>query len=351
MKILVTGGAGMVGSHVAERFAGKGCQVIVYDNLMRSAIFGSDTKSVEYNWNYLRTKKNVVRVKDDIRDRAALGRCFKKYKPDAVVHAAGQPGVGFSLNDPLEDFSINAAGTINVLEALRDVNPKGVLVYCSTNKVYGDNVNQYPIAEAKTRYRFKSGKGVSEVCSVDMCGHTPYGVSKLTGDLYAQDYAKTLGIRTGVFRMSCIYGTRQFGFEDQGWIAWFAIRFLQGKPITVYGDGKQVRDVLWVGDLVNAFEKFMTGKCPSNVFNMGGGPANTLSLLELIGILQDLTGRHVKVRFDAWRKFDQKVYVSDIAKACQALEWRPRVAAKEGIMRVVEWLMANKRILQHADQG
>lgn len=344
MKILITGGAGMVGSHAAEHFAGKGCQVLVYDNLMRSKIFGVDTKSVEYNWNYLRKVRNVKLVKADIRDRNKLEATFKAFKPDAVVHAAGQPGVGFSINDPAEDCSINAVGTLNVVEALRQANPKGVLVYCSTNKVYGDNVNGYPIVEKKTRYAFRRFKGVPETCSIDHCGHTPYGVSKLTGDLYVQDAAQCFGIRTGVFRMSCIYGTRQFGFEDQGWIAWFAIRFIQGRPLTIYGDGKQVRDVLWVGDLVGAFDRFITGKHASGVFNMGGGSENTLSLLELLAILKDITGHTVKIGFDDWRKFDQKVYISDITKVKRALQWSPTVKPPEGVARIARWVRENQEL-------
>lgn len=344
MKILITGGAGLVGSHATEYFVKKGAQVIVYDNLIRSQIFGADTKSVEYNWNYLKTLKNVVLVKEDIRDRKALKATFGKYKPDVLIHTAGQPGVGFSLNDPQEDFDINAAGTLNVLNEFRDVNSKGVVVYCSTNKVYGDNVNQYALSESKMRYSFKTAKGVPESCSIDMCGHTPYGVSKLTGDLYTQDFAYTYGLRTGVFRMSCIYGTRQFGFEDQGWVAWFCIRFMQGRPITIYGDGKQVRDVLWVGDLVRAYDQFISSKTPSNVFNMGGGNENTLSLLELIKELEDITGKKIKVGYDDWRKFDQKVYISDITKAKRVLKWKPQITPREGLKRIIGWIQDNPKL-------
>jgi len=232
------------------------------------------------------------------------------------------------------------------VEALRQVNPKAALVYCSTNKVYGDNVNRYPVVEKKTRYAFRGIKGVPETCSIDHCGHTPYGVSKLAGDLYVQDSAQSFGLRTGVFRMSCIYGTRQFGFEDQGWIAWFAIRFMQGKPVTIYGDGKQVRDVLWVGDLVNAFDNFLTTKTPANVFNMGGGSGHVLSLIELISILEGITGRIIRIGFDEWRKFDQKVYVSDISKVSSILRWKPSVAPAEGVTRIVRWIKENKALFR-----
>ncbi|MBF0483618.1 MAG: NAD-dependent epimerase/dehydratase family protein [Candidatus Omnitrophica bacterium] len=341
MNVLITGGAGMVGSHSAEYFAKQNNgMVIVYDNLMRSKIFHSDKKSVEYNWQYLKQYPNVILLHKDIRDISQLRACFKKYRPEIVIHTAGQPGVKFSLNDPQEDFSINAWGTLNVLECMKDFSPQGVFIYCSTNKVYGDNVNEFEIVEKEKRYDFTSIKGIDEQVSIDLTGHTPYGVSKLTGDLYVQDFAHTYGIKTAVFRMSCIYGTRQFGFEDQGWVAWFAIRFLQKKAITIFGTGKQVRDVLWVGDLVDAYQKFIDSDLKFGVFNIGGGCDNTLSLLELIDILKDITGYKVELKFEDWRRFDQKIYVSDVTKVKQQLNWSPTCAPKEGVRRIVEWLKA-----------
>ncbi|MBF0331762.1 MAG: GDP-mannose 4,6-dehydratase [Candidatus Omnitrophica bacterium] len=342
MKILVTGGAGMIGSHCAEYYAkDRRNKVIVYDNLMRSKIFASKKKSVEYNWNYLQQYKNIDFWKNDIRDLASVDKCFKKFKPDVVIHAAAQPGVRFSLDNPQEDFTINCQGTVNILDALRRHNAKGSFVYCSTNKVFGENVNDIPLVEKKMRYDFRKGGGVSEQQGIDHTGHTPYGVSKLAGDLYVQDYAHTYGMKTGVFRMSCIYGTRQFGFEDQGWIAWFSICYLAGQDISIYGDGKQVRDVLWVEDLVQAYDKFLKSPLKHGVFNMGGGPKNTMSLLELVGYLDEITGRKVKVKFKEWRKFDQKVYISDIAKAKKVLGWSPKITPREGVERMVRWLQGN----------
>ncbi|VAX38246.1 UDP-glucose 4-epimerase [hydrothermal vent metagenome] len=344
MKIIITGGAGMVGSHCAQYFAKKKHKIVVIDNLMRSKIFGSDSKSVEYNWRYLKTIKNVKLIKKDARNFSAMLKIFKEEKPDVVIHAAGQPGVRFSIDDPLEDYSINATGTINVAEALRQVNKNGILLYTSTNKVYGDNVNSLPIKQKKNRYEFKNSKGISENFSIDLTGHTPYGVSKLAGDLYVQDYAYAYGLKCGVFRMSCIYGTRQFGFEDQGWLAWFSSRFFQGKPITIYGDGKQIRDVLWVEDLAKAFEAFIQSKLKSEVFNMGGGVDNTISLLELIDTLEDISGKKVKIKYDDWRKFDQKVYVSDIAKAKRLLKWKPSISPEEGVKKLYEWVEGNPKL-------
>lgn len=346
MKVLVTGGAGFVGSHAAEYFASRKHRVVVVDNLMRSRIFGSSSRTVEYNWEYLRSLKNVVLEKNDVRDAAAMDKLFKREKPDVVIHAAGQPGVRFSLENPLEDASINASGTLVVLEALRKANSRGKFIFCSTNKVYGNRVNTLPLRSSKKRYEFRSSAGIDEKFGVDLTGHTPYGVSKLAGDLYVQDYAYAYGIKSAVYRMSCIYGTRQFGFEDQGWLAWFTIKCLQGAPVTIYGDGRQIRDVLWADDLVAAFDAFIRSEKPlqGEVFNIGGGVQHTLSLLELVDHLKDITQKPLKVKFDDWRKFDQKVYVSDISKARRVLGWKPKVGVREGIERLVDWVNGNMKV-------
>jgi CDP-paratose 2-epimerase len=348
MNIIITGGAGFVGSHAAEYFAARKHRVVIIDNLMRSHIFGSKSKSVEYNWEYLKTLKGIVAEKQDVRDEAAMNKIFKREKPDVVIHTAGQPGVRFSLEDPMADFTINATGTMVVLEAMRAVNPKGKFIFTSTNKVYGDRVNDLPIKSSKLRYGFKTSKGIDENFGVDLTGHTPYGVSKLAADLYVQDYAYAHGLNSTVFRMSCIYGTRQFGFEDQGWLAWFTIKCLQNNPVTIFGDGKQIRDVLWVGDLVAAFDAYIQSgkKLSGEVFNIGGGNANTLSLLELVDHLRNITQKPLKVKFEDWRKFDQKVYVSDISKAAKVLGWKPKIEVSEGIKRLVTWVNANPKLFK-----
>lgn len=339
----------MIGSHCAEYFANKNDRVVIIDNLMRSQIFGSKNKSVEFNWHYLTKFKNIRLLKKDVRDRQEMVRILKKEKPDIVIHTAGQPGVKHSLENPFEDYEINSTGTINVLESLRLANKKGIFIYTSTNKVYGDNVNAIPIVSKSKRYEFKNIKGVHERFSIDLTGHTPYGVSKLAGDLYTQDYANIFNIKSGIFRMSCIYGTRQFGFEDQGWLAWFAIRFFLGKPITIYGDGKQVRDVLWVGDLIKAFEAFIgcDFRYKGEVFNIGGGHHNTLSLLELIKTLEEISGKKVKINFGDWRKFDQKVYVSDSTKAKKLLKWHPVVSPREGVKKIYQWVCENSYLFKN----
>ena len=343
MKLLVTGGAGFVGSHLCEHFAGEGFEVIALDNLKRGEVLGKKINS-RYNVDFLKSLDGVEFVRGDITRFSTLKEASTN--ADVIIHTAAQVAVTTSLEDPRRDFEINAIGTFNVLEAAR-LNDCAVL-YCSTNKVYGDNVNHIPIRELDARYEFADDTfkdGIPETFQIDHCEHTPYGSSKLAGDIYVQDYAHLYGLKTGVFRMSCIYGTRQFGVEDQGWVAWFTIAALTGKQITIYGDGKQVRDVLYVTDLVVAFDAFLKSGLAGEVFNIGGGPENTLSLLELIEILERLTGKEITPRYDDWRPSDQKVYVSRIGKARRLLGWRPRVSPEEGVEEVVSWVMKNRDIL------
>lgn len=343
MRVLVTGGAGMVGSHTAEYYAKEGNEVVVLDNLMRSQLFGYDKESVEYNWNYLSRYKTITRVKGDVRNKKDVLEAIGK-GVDAVIHTAGQPGVPLSVRIPEEDFSINAYGTLNVLECVRQKCKDAAFVYCSTNKVYGENVDKIPLLEKKTRYTYKGIKGVPESLSIDHTGHTPYGVSKYVGDIYVQEYAHIYGMKTAVFRMSCIYGIRQFGFEDQGWVSWFVIANLMGKPLTIYGNGKQVRDLLYVTDLVEAYDKFIKSGLKHEVFNIGGGEANTVSLLEFIAAIKEATGKENAVSFADWRPSDQKVYISDISKVKKILMWEPKTSPVEGMKKIIQWVKENKEI-------
>jgi CDP-paratose 2-epimerase len=339
MRILITGGAGLVGSHCAEFFANNSKnKVVVLDNLMRSSIFGYDKKSVEFNWNYLKKFKNIERIKGDVRNNKDVAKAIGK-GVDVVIHTAGQPGVPSSVRIPKEDFSINAFGTLNVLEAARKKSKDTIIVYCSTNKVYGENVDKIPLIEK--RYAFKEIPGVSEEMCTDLTGHTPYGVSKLTGDLYVQEYSYIYKMKTAVFRMSCTYGTRQFGFEDQGWVAWFIIATLFNRPITIYGNGKQVRDMLYVDDLVQAFSRFIDSDLERGLFNIGGGPNNTISLLEFLDELKALTAKAPQVNFADWRPSDQKVYISDTTKLEKSLGWKANTPVKEGIKKLLEWVKLN----------
>lgn len=370
--ILVTGGAGFIGSHVSEYYAQRGEDVIVFDNLSRANLLGKhvvskanlEVKNSHYNWDYLKRYNNIRLIKGDIRDKNSLEKVAKE--ADIIIHTAAQTAVTTSVFAPEPDFSINTVGTFNLLEAARNSGRRPTIIYCSTNKVYGANVNRIPVIEGRTCYTFSNNinlskdfqsltfnpqpstfdpnRGIPESFSIDLCEHTPYGCSKLSGDLYMQDYAHLYGLKVGVFRMSCIYGTRQFGVEDQGWVAWFTIATILDKPITIYGDGKQVRDLLYVSDLVNAYDKFIASDLPYGVFNIGGGPENTLSLLELLKTLEDLTGKRSKIDFADWRPSDQKVYISDITLVKEKLNWRPAIPPIEGVKRLVHWVEENKDI-------
>jgi CDP-paratose 2-epimerase len=349
MKVLVTGGGGFVGSHVSEYYARKGEDVIVFDNLSRAKLLGYDASNATYNWNYLKRYENIEQILGDVRDAEKMKDAARD--ADVIIHTAAQTAVTTSLQDPRTDFEVNAMGTFNVLEAARTSRSQPCVIFCSTNKVYGDNVNRIPVKDAGTRYEFADddfGCGISETFSTDLCEHTPYGASKLTGDIYVQDYAQRYEIDAAVFRMSCIYGTRQFGVEDQGWVAWFVIATLLGKPLTIYGDGKQVRDVLYVSDLVRVYDAFVQrrDKVHHGVYNVGGGQANKMSLLELIKMLQDATGKRSPMSFAEWRPSDQKVYISDISKVARELGWKPDVSPNEGVSKLTEWVAENQVIFR-----
>ena len=339
-RILVTGGAGFIGSNVAEYYAKKGEEVIVLDNLSRAEILGKVVGDPLYNWNYLKQYGNLKLVKGDIRSFEQVRGIAKDV--DVIIHVAAQVAVTTSIANPRIDFEINMLGTFNVLEVARleDAN----LIFASTNKVYGENVNRIPVIEKETRYEFADPnfrEGIPETFPIDLTGHSPYGCLKLAADIYVQDYAHTYGLKTGVFRMSCIYGERQFGVEDQGWVSWFAIATLTSKPITIYGDGKQVRDVLYVEDLVNVFDKFLNSNLKHEVFNIGGVPKNTLSLLELLEMLKRMSGMDPKISFTDWRPADQKVYISNINKAKILLNWEPKTTPEDSIRRLVNWILNN----------
>ena len=343
-KILITGGAGFIGSHAAEYFSKNGYDVVVFDNLSRSKLLGKNDRNTMFNWNYLKSLKKIKLVKGDVRSFESLKRAASD--AEIIIHAAAQTAVTTSVVNPEPDFSVNAAGTFNVLEVARRLKKRPSIVYCSTNKVYGHNVNKIKVFEEKTRYRFddKYKFGIPESFSIDLCEHTPYGCSKLAGDIYMQDFSHQYELKIGVFRMSCIYGTRQFGVEDQGWVSWFAIATMMNNPIRIYGDGKQVRDVLFVTDLIRAYEAFLKSDIQCGVFNTGGGYTKTLSLLELLDILEETTGKRSLLEFGDWRPSDQKVYISDISKARRELGWKPEIEPKKGVLKLVEWVKENKKI-------
>jgi CDP-paratose 2-epimerase len=348
-SMVITGGMGFVGSHVAEHFA-ESHRVVICDNFSREEI-GKFAGQRSYNRNYLNRKYPILRFQRlDVRDSHAIRETCEG--AEVIIHTAGQVAVTNSLLDPRTDFETNALGTFNILEAAR-LNDSAV-VFCSTNKVYGENVNGIPIEEEEKRYKFANHafrNGIPEDFPIDRTGHSPYGSSKLAADIYVQDYAHTYGLKTGVFRMSCIYGERQFGVEDQGWLAWFTIATVTGKPLTIYGNGKQVRDILYVEDLVNAFDRFLQSSIKHEVFNIGGGPNNSVSLLELLDLLRNLIGKHPHVSFSDWRASDQRVYISDIRKAQRVLGWGPIVPLRAGLLRVINWVKENAPAFAETTRG
>jgi len=338
MNILVIGGAGFIGCNVAELYASRGENITILDNLSR---LGSSL-----NLAYLIDKyKNVEFIYGDIRNPYDLTPIFRKQSFDAVFHLAAQVAVTISVENPREDFDINALGTLNILEAMRDVNSDALLVYSSTNKVYG-GMEDIVIDEKDGRYRYRDlPEGVSESRELDF--HSPYGCSKGAADQYVRDFSRIYGLRTVVFRQSCIYGYRQFGVEDQGWVAWLTIAATFGKKITIYGDGKQVRDVLFIDDLVQAFNMALENKDTINgqVYNIGGGHFQ-MSLHELLGYLEEHIGRDIPVSYSDWRPGDQHVYVSNISKAKNDFKWVPQISSEEGTERLYKWVRANKKLFQ-----
>lgn len=335
--VLVIGGAGFIGSNVADAFLRSGSRVTIYDNFSRP---GGDANA---RWLKSVHRRRVRVLRGDIRRRGpALRRLMDEV--DLVIHNAGQVAVTTSVADPRSDFETNAAGTFEVLEALRASRRRPPMIFSSTNKVYG-NLPGVRTRRLGRRYAFAGAPhGISEAQPLDF--HSPYGCSKGAADQYVRDYARIYGLPTVVFRKSCIYGPRQFGVEDQGWVAWFTIAALHGRPITIYGDGKQVRDVLYVDDLVRAYRAAFRRirNAAGEVYNIGGGPRNTLSLLELLEMLERLMGRPVPVRYDDWRPGDQVIYVSDIRKARRELGWSPAVGPEAGVRRLHRWIAANRRL-------
>jgi CDP-paratose 2-epimerase len=338
--IVVTGGAGFVGSHVAEYYARRGEKVRVIDNNSRNKLLKAGDALLT-NQSFIESLPNTEFVNASIVDAANLPELMEG--ADAVIHAAAQTAVTVSLDDPREDFLTNAVGTFNVLDAVRLAAPTAALIFCSTNKVYGENVNALPVARQGDRYALQGdwSTGIPESLSIDHCEHSPYGASKTAADLYVQEYGHLYGLKTTVLRMSCIYGPRQWGLADQGWIAWFAKAILEDLDITLYGDGYQARDLLYVSDLVAAMDAAIEHAPAGSVYNTGGGPDFQKSLVEAISELESVIGKTAKIKHDDWRPSDQKVYVSDIRKISSELNWSPLIAPSVGIKSLVDWISSD----------
>jgi CDP-paratose 2-epimerase len=333
--VLVTGGAGFVGSNLVNSLLREGHHVTVLDSLAR--------RGSEQNLAWLRSQNfdGTFRfVRGDVRNPDDAHAATKD--ADVIYHLAGQVAVTTSVADPRIDFEVNALGTLNVLEAARLSGRRPIFIFTSTNKVYG-GMEDVAVTEGAQSYVYRDfPHGISESQPLDF--HSPYGCSKGAGDQYVRDYGRIYGLPTVVFRMSCIYGPRQFGNEDQGWLAHFMIASVRDEPITIYGNGKQVRDVLFVDDLVRAFRlaKEKIEITAGQIYNVGGGPQNVLAVWSEFGeLLAHLKGQRVSVGYSDWRPGDQPCYVSDIRKAHAHMGWKPEVDKVTGIQRLWDWVCSN----------
>ncbi|CCD99971.1 NAD-dependent epimerase/dehydratase family protein [Bradyrhizobium sp. STM 3809] len=330
--IVITGGCGFIGCNLADRLATRGDHVSILDNLARAGV------RENAQWLKSRHGDRITITVGDVRDPITVIDTVKHAK--AVLHLAAQVAVTSSLDSPVDDFEINARGTLNVLEAVRLHNPGAPLLFASTNKVYGRLIGDDAITRMGQRYQpIDPGlaQGVSESAPLDL--YSPYGCSKGAADQYVHDYGRVYGLKTAVLRMSCIYGPRQFGNEDQGWIAHFVLSALRGAPLTIYGDGCQVRDALYVADAADAWLAVLDriDATRGRVFNLGGGPANAISLLELIDDIARLSGP-VSHSFSDWRPGDQPWYVTDIGALANATGWQPRTSFADGLRGLHGWL-------------
>ncbi|NJP07998.1 MAG: NAD-dependent epimerase/dehydratase family protein [Chloroflexaceae bacterium] len=343
MRILITGGAGFIGSNLAQRLLTRGHTITIYDNLSRP---GS-----AHNLSWLRqvaaTLENpFVLIEGELQDAERL--MLTARDTDAIIHLAGQVAVTHSVRNPRDDFMSNALGTFNVLEAARLAPTNPIVIYASTNKVYG-GMEHLAVTEEPTRYTYRDlPMGIDESQPLDF--HSPYGCSKGVGDQYTRDYHRIYGLRTVVFRQSCCYGPRQFGVEDQGWVAHFVIAAQMGRKITIYGDGKQVRDLLYIDDLLDAYELALEriDIAAGQIYNIGGGAAHALSIwVEFEPLLSRLAGhRIVPNQYGDWRPGDQPVFISDIGKAGRELGWLPKVDPVTGIERLWSWVHAHRSLFE-----
>lgn len=336
MKLLITGGCGFLGSNLAAHALNQGIELCLFDNLYRN---GS-----QRNLQWLRTQGAFEFVHGDIRNSNDVQRLVSRIKPDAIFHLAGQVAMTTSIADPRLDFEVNALGTLNLLESVRVHAPDTVVIYSSTNKVYGD-LEQYRYRETEKRYVcVEHPNGFNEKTPLDF--HSPYGCSKGSADQYLRDYHRIFGLKTIVFRHSSMYGGRQFATEDQGWIGWFCQMAAQTRkcirktPFTISGNGKQVRDVLHAEDMTSLYFTALINaeKIAGRAFNIGGGIDNSLSLLELFEILSENIGQNLEFQKIPKRESDQRVFIADISKISESIDWRPQVNAKNGIALMMEWI-------------
>lgn len=339
MKTIITGGCGFIGVNVALRHIKRGDEVIIIDNLSR--------RGTEFNLKLLKDVTEIKFYRTDIRDFNTINKIFRQNKDiDLIYHLAAQVAVTTSVVNPRDDFEVNVLGTLNILEAMRLNKMESFLIFSSTNKVYGGMENTKIILR-NHKYQYKDyPDGIDENFPLDF--HSPYGCSKGAADQYVRDYSRIYGLNTVVLRQSCIYGENQFGVEDQGWVAYFTIAAMLGLPITIYGDGRQVRDILYIDDLIDAF--FLAyrhrKKIKGEIFNIGGGAKNQLSLLELIKLLEKKLSKKIDLRFADWRPGDQKIFVSNNRKLFDELKWKPTTDIETGLNKLISWTERSREVLE-----
>jgi CDP-paratose 2-epimerase len=341
MKVLVTGGCGFVGSHACEYYASRGVEVIAYDNMTKYELERtgySVAAARSYNLDFLK-KLGVTIVQQDIRDIESLKKASQGC--DYIIHTAAQPAMTISWEDPALDFSTNVQGTFNVLETARarDI----PVVSCGTIHIYGNRINE-TLKEEKTRYT-RQPAAIDETHPTVQGTLSPLHASEAAGDLYVQTYIDTFKLQAASFRLTGLYGPRQFGGEDHGWVANFAIRAITGLPLTIYGTGKQVRDILFAPDAVAAFDAFYRNRQPG-IYNIGGSTATAISLLECIDLIGEIIGKKPEVRFEDSRFGDLQYFVCDTARAERGLKWQAQTGPREGVTRLIEWIEANINIFR-----
>nr|WP_147662886.1 NAD-dependent epimerase/dehydratase family protein [Candidatus Prometheoarchaeum syntrophicum]QEE15992.1 dTDP-glucose 4,6 dehydratase [Candidatus Prometheoarchaeum syntrophicum] len=358
-KILITGGLGFIGHHLAIKLSQKGHKIAVLDNLSRPyTTTGNSLKRPDknYNWDYLdKYYPKIEKYLKDIRNREEIVKIFQFFQPEIIIHAAGQTSAIDSIRNPRVDFENNVDGLFNILNSAKESQNATDFIYFSTNKVYGNNVGKIPLVEGKSRYipEEKNFNGFTETLSIDHSIHTPYGISKLTGDLYVQEFGQIYNMKNTVFRLSCIYGDQQFGIHGQGFISYMFLNAISGKPIQIYGNGKQVRDLLYIDDLAILIEKYLSSTSnlnpqlfnqKSRVYNIGGGINNTISLLELVREFELILGKKLKTEFSNWRLGDQKLYISEISKIYSDIGWKPNINPELGIKKLTKWVEVNRSL-------
>lgn len=339
MKILITGGCGFAGSHACEYYKKQGAKVIAYDNLTKFELKRtgySAKKARDYNLAFLK-KIGVKIVKKDIRDKRSLEYYAKNV--DYIIHTAAQPAMTISWEQPELDFSTNVIGTFNLLEIARKY--KIPMVSCATIHIYGNKIND-EVKEAKTRY-IRRPAGIDEKHRLVEGLLTPLHASKRTGDLYLQTYIDTYKLPLASFRLTGLYGPRQFGGEDHGWVANFAIRAVMNRPITIFGNGKQLRDILYIKDLIETFDAFYRKQVPG-VYNIGGGKKTMLSLLECVDLLEKILNKRIKVKFQASRMGDLVYFVCNSNKAKKLLGWQAKTLPEIGVRKLIIWIQKNRKI-------